>query len=63
MSILPLKNIEAEVTRGDLCVATIESEKPWTRPVAVLRKRGQVASPAVEKFLDILRSDPMGKQG
>ncbi len=63
VSILPRKNIEAEVTRGDLCIATIEDEKSWTRPVAVLRKRGQAASPAEEKFLDILRRDPMEKEG
>ncbi len=60
VSILPRKNVEAEVTRGDLCVATIEDEKSWTRPVAVLRKRGQAASPAGEKFLGILRGDPVG---
>ncbi|MBT3278654.1 MAG: LysR family transcriptional regulator [Phycisphaerales bacterium] len=61
VSILPRKNVEAEAERGDLWIATLEDDKPWTRPVAVLRKRGQAASPAEQKFLDILRSDPEEK--
>lgn len=54
VSILPRKNVEEEVARGDLAVATIEDSQDWTRPVGILRRKGRQPSPAEKMFLEIL---------
>jgi DNA-binding transcriptional LysR family regulator len=56
VAILPLDNIIREVERGEIAYARIRDGEVWTRPVAVVRRRGKAQTPAERKFLAVLRS-------
>jgi DNA-binding transcriptional LysR family regulator len=52
-AIVPKLTVENETTRGSL--KTIEfQEGPFTRPLAIVHKRGRELSPAARKFVDVL---------
>ena len=52
-AIVPRMTVENEVTRGSLKVLEF-SEGTFTRPLAIIYKRGRELSPAVRKFIDVL---------
>jgi DNA-binding transcriptional LysR family regulator len=52
-AIVPKMTVENEVTRGSLRVLEF-SEGTFTRPLAIIYKRGRELSPAVRKFIDVL---------
>ena len=56
VSILPRENVDREVAHGNLCFARFDAPAEWTRPVAILRRRGKTPGPAERMFLGLLRS-------
>jgi hypothetical protein len=52
-AIVPKMTVENEVTRGTLRMLEF-SEGTFTRPLAIIYKRGRELSPAVRKFIDVL---------
>jgi len=56
VGILPVETVEREAQRGELCYARFRDGKKWSRPVAILRRRGKASSPAEKMFLAILKS-------
>ena len=58
ISILPREAVSRESSYGDLAIATIQGDDNWTRPVAVVRRRGKEPSPAGRMFLGLLRKSP-----
>lgn len=52
-AIVPRLTVENEVTRGTLRLLEF-SEGTFTRPLAIIYKRGRELSPAVRKFIDVL---------
>lgn len=61
ISILPLGNVEREVSYGDLAFARFKRPARWIRPLGILRHRGKAAGPAERMFLSILRTRPAEK--
>ncbi|MCL2701790.1 MAG: LysR family transcriptional regulator [Phycisphaerae bacterium] len=55
VSILPLGNVEREVSYGDIRFVRFKRPAKWVRPLGILRHRGKAASPAEKMFLTILR--------
>ena len=55
IGILPKDNVEREVRYGDLAYARFRKPDRWSRPVAILRRRGKAPGPAERTFLAILR--------
>jgi DNA-binding transcriptional LysR family regulator len=55
LSILPKGNVETECARGDLAFIRFGDAKNWTRPVAMVRRRGKKPTPAAQKFLAMLK--------
>ncbi len=53
VAIVPLSTVEHETTRGSLKMIEF-SEGPFTRPLAIIYKRGRELSPAVRKFVEVL---------
>ena len=56
LSILPLGNVEREVSYGDIRFVRFKRPGRWVRPLGILRHRGKAASPAEKMFLTILRN-------
>ena len=56
LSILPFENVKREVETGDLAAIRLRRGEKWRRPVAIIRRRGKVPSPAERMFLAILRA-------
>ncbi len=56
LSILPRQNVQEEIDRGDLTIASIEGSNSWTRPVGIIRRQGKQPSLAEQMFLDILQA-------
>jgi DNA-binding transcriptional LysR family regulator len=54
VSILPAQTLQLETQRGDIFCCRVRSDRDWTRPLGVLRRRGQHASPAEQMFLSVL---------
>ncbi len=53
LAIVPRSTVEQETARGSLKMLEF-AEGPFTRPLAIIYKRGRELSPAVRKFIDIL---------
>jgi LysR family transcriptional regulator, transcriptional activator of the cysJI operon len=56
VSILPRESVQREAKYGELAFAAIQEPQKWSRPLAVIRRRGKGASPAERMFLEILRA-------
>jgi DNA-binding transcriptional LysR family regulator len=63
VSILPRNTIERDAKIGLLHFAAIRAAKKWSRPVAILRRRGKAPSPAERTFLSVLRANHAAKGG
>lgn len=57
VGILPLDNVRREVEHGDLAYVRFRLSQKWRRPVAVIRHRGRVPSPAERMFVKLLRGE------
>jgi DNA-binding transcriptional LysR family regulator len=55
VAIVPRSTVELETARGSLKVLEF-NEGPFTRPLAIIYKRGRELSPAVRKFIEVLTS-------
>jgi hypothetical protein len=53
VAIVPLSTVEHETARGSLKMLEFV-EGTFTRPLAIIYKRGRELSPAVRKFVDVL---------
>ncbi len=53
IAIVPQLTVEVETARGSLKMLEFQ-EGTFTRPLAIIYKRGRELSPAVRKFIDIL---------
>ena len=58
VSILPRNAVEREASYKDLAIARFDGGGNWTRPVAIVRRRGKEPSPAERMFLGLLRTPP-----
>lgn len=54
VGILPRDTVEHESARGELSCCRLSGGK-WQRPIAIVRRRGKVPSPAERMFLAVLR--------
>jgi DNA-binding transcriptional LysR family regulator len=52
-AIVPRLTVENEMTRGSLKMIEFQ-EGPFTRPLAIIYKRGRELSPAARKFIEVL---------
>jgi LysR substrate binding domain len=52
-AIVPRLTVENEMTRGSLKLIDFQ-EGPFTRPLAIIYKRGRELSPAARKFIEVL---------
>jgi LysR family transcriptional regulator, transcriptional activator of the cysJI operon len=57
-AIVPRSTVELEVARGSLKLLEF-SEGPFTRPLAIIYKRGRELSPAVRKFIEVLTASKL----
>jgi DNA-binding transcriptional LysR family regulator len=55
IAMVPRSTVELETVRGSLKMLEF-TEGPFTRPLAIIYKRGRELSPAVRKFIDVLTS-------
>jgi DNA-binding transcriptional LysR family regulator len=55
VAIVPRSTVEIETLRGSLKMLEFD-EGPFTRPLAIIYKRGRELSPAVRKFVEVLTS-------
>jgi len=59
LSILPKDNVEMELAYKTLaCCGLVGPAGRWTRPVAIVRRRGKAPGPAERMFLGLLRRRP-----
>ena len=62
IAIVPRSTVELETARGSLKMIEF-TEGPFTRPLAIIYKRGREFSPAVRKFIDVLTSSKLQMPG
>jgi len=62
VAIVPRLTVEVETGRGSLKILDFQ-EGTFTRPLAIVYKRGRELSPAVKKFLDVLTQTHPGPTG
>jgi hypothetical protein len=62
VAIVPLSTVEHETTRGSLKMLEF-SEGTFTRPLAIIYKRGRELSPAVRKFVEVLTTAKISSPG
>ncbi|MFI5353841.1 MAG: LysR family transcriptional regulator [Candidatus Binatales bacterium] len=62
VAIVPQLTVEVETGRGSLKILDFQ-EGTFTRPLAIVYKRGRELSPAVKKFLDVLTQTHPGPTG
>jgi len=62
VAIVPLSTVEHETTRGSLKMLEV-AEGTFTRPLAIIYKRGRELSPAVRKFVEVLTSAKVHSPG
>src|SRR6185312_6023592 len=62
IAIVPRSTVEIETARGSLRMLEF-SEGPFTRPLAIIYKRGRELSPAVRKFIDVLTTSKVKVPG
>jgi LysR family transcriptional regulator, transcriptional activator of the cysJI operon len=53
IAIVPRLSVEIEIARGSLKMLEFQ-EGPFTRPLAIIHRRGRELSPAVKKFIEVL---------
>jgi LysR family transcriptional regulator, transcriptional activator of the cysJI operon len=58
IAIVPRSTVELETSRASLKMLEF-SEGPFTRPLAIIYKRGRELSPAVRKFVDVLTTSKL----
>ncbi|HTQ25194.1 MAG TPA: LysR substrate-binding domain-containing protein [Candidatus Binataceae bacterium] len=62
VAIVPLSTVEHETARGSLKMLEF-AEGTFTRPLAIIYKRGRELSPAVRKFVEVLTSAKIQSPG
>ena len=62
VAIVPLSTVEHETTRGSLKMLEF-AEGTFTRPLAIIYKRGRELSPAVRKFVEVLTTAKIHSPG
>jgi DNA-binding transcriptional LysR family regulator len=62
VAIVPRSTVELEISRGSLKLLEF-SEGPFTRPLAIIYKRGRELSPAVRKFIEVLTTSKLPMPG
>jgi len=62
IAIVPRSTVEIETARGSLRMLEF-SEGPFTRPLAIIYKRGRELSPAVRKFVEVLTTSKVQMPG
>lgn len=58
IAIVPRSTVELETGRASLKMLEF-TEGPFTRPLAIIYKRGRELSPAVRKFVDVLTASKL----
>jgi DNA-binding transcriptional LysR family regulator len=58
VAIVPLATVLQEVKQGTLAAIHFKGRE-FTRPLAILHRKGRVLTPAMKKFVETLASDPM----
>lgn len=58
IAIVPLATVQQEVRAGSLAMLTLKG-KEFTRPLAILHRKGRVLTPAMKKFIETLAM-PLG---
>lgn len=61
-AIVPRLTVEAETARGSLKMIEFQ-EGPFTRPLAIVYKRGRELSPAARKFVEVLTTANLAQAG
>jgi LysR family transcriptional regulator, transcriptional activator of the cysJI operon len=61
-AIVPRLTVENEMTRGSLKMIEFQ-EGPFTRPLAIIYKRGRELSPAARKFIEVLTTSNLTPHG
>jgi hypothetical protein len=62
VAIVPRSTVELEISRGSLKLLEF-NEGPFTRPLAIIYKRGRELSPAVRKFIEVLTTSKLPMPG
>jgi DNA-binding transcriptional LysR family regulator len=57
IAIVPQATVLQEVRQGTLAIITFKG-KEFTRPLAILHRKGRVLTPAMKKFIEILNVEP-----
>ncbi len=61
-AIVPRLTVENETARGSLKMLEF-LEGPFTRPLAIIYKRGRELSPAARKFIEVLTTSTLAQHG
>ena len=56
IAIVPQATVQQELRQGTLCVVPFKG-KEFTRPLAILHRKGRVLTPAMRKFIETLTSE------
>jgi DNA-binding transcriptional LysR family regulator len=59
IAIVPMATVVQEVKQATLCLVPVKG-KGFSRPLALLYRKGRVLAPAMRKFIDTLLADPLG---
>ena len=59
IAIVPQATVAQEVRQGTLVTISFKG-KEFTRPLAILHRKGRVLTPAMKKFIDTLSVEPVG---
>lgn len=62
VSIVPRNTVTQEVNNGLLKIVELTGNGDYTRPLGILYRQGRVLSPALKKFLEILKKDTSSLQ-
>jgi DNA-binding transcriptional LysR family regulator len=62
VAIVPRSTVELEISRDSLKLLEF-NEGPFTRPLAIIYKRGRELSPAVRKFIEVLTTSKLPMPG
>ena len=57
IAIVPQATVVQEVKQGTLAAISFKG-KEFTRPLAILHRKGRVLTPAMKKFIEILNVEP-----
>lgn len=62
IAMVPSATVQQEVKQGSLAMIHFRGRK-FKRPLAIMHRRGRVLSPAMRKFVDMLKTDSFGADG